>query len=93
MSYESPKIESLSIPISLEAFNPKNKASYSLMLLVVSNSSLYDIGMTSWVGEMKTIRAQEPSFEQAPSKHIFQKKNSALSPTTGVIFLTDVSSI
>jgi len=59
------------MPIFLAAFNPNNRASYSLILLVVSNSSLYDKGITSVVGEIKIIPAPKTSFEQSPSKKIF----------------------
>ena len=90
ISFESPKTEILFMPIFLAAFNPTSRASYSLMLLVVSNSSLYGRGITSLVGEIKTIPAPDPYLEQAPSKNIFHTRFFAFSSTIGMIFLTVV---
>jgi hypothetical protein len=57
--------------MSLAALNPNTKASYSVMLLVVSNSCLYESVTTSFEGEMRTIPALELSFEDDPSNYIF----------------------
>jgi hypothetical protein len=58
--------------MSLAALKPKTRSSYSATLFVVSNSSLYEKNMVSWVGEIKTTPTPTPSLEEAPSKKIFQ---------------------
>jgi len=91
INYESPKTEILSMHISLVAFNPSKRVSYSLILFVVSNSNLYDRGMTSIEGEMKTIPALEPSLEHEQSKNIFHTEFYVFFSFAGVTFLIDAS--
>jgi hypothetical protein len=83
---ESTKTEILSMPMSLAAFNPNKRASYSLILFFVSNSNLHDRGMNYLEGEMRTIPSPEPSLEHEPSKNIFHTEFSIFFSYAGVIF-------
>jgi hypothetical protein len=60
--------------MSFAALNPNNRASYYAMLLVVSNSSLYDKDTTSLEGEIMTIPTPDPSLEHEPSKKHFPEE-------------------
>jgi hypothetical protein len=53
-------------------YNPKFKASYSTLLLVQSNSSLYEKILVMPWGETKTISTLAPILEWAPSKYMVQ---------------------
>ena len=52
------------------------RASYSAMLLVHSNDNLYDIGITSFYGDINAILAPDPCIHLDPSKYNFQGLDS-----------------
>ena len=70
-SFESPKIASWVTCNCLVAYNTRMSALYSMMLLVVSNSNLYDREILSLDGENRKTPYPDASLAEAPSKTNF----------------------
>jgi hypothetical protein len=68
IKYESPLTCRDLMFMSMTRFIPKMRASYSAMLFVQLNSSLYENRVVSFSGDLNIIIAPKPELECTPSK-------------------------